>query len=108
MNNPVARIFLGYLGLLVGSSVVLGLIDEQNPFHIAFMLILGAVIGPFLGLSYPFEINVKAVYIASLVAALATIFCGALFSKRIWGQILAVAGLAGWTALGVLGLGTAT
>lgn len=106
MEKPAIKVFTALLSLLIivaiYSYVTLGNL------WLPLMFLLGGIIGPFMGISYPFPILYKTLYILGLFLSLAFIIVGVKFNKKIIGQIAIVLGIMAWFFLGLLGLGTGT
>ena len=72
------------------------------------MLPIGAVVGPIVGLSSgepAFTPRFKAMLLAGLVAAAASVFVGVRNRSRLWGQLLVPIGTALWVICGLAGFG---
>ena len=72
------------------------------------LVFLGATIGPYMGVLYPFPVVLKAVYILGLASCLAGFLLGVKFRSNLLGQAAAVCSIVGWVVLGIVGLGTGT
>jgi hypothetical protein len=106
MNEPVVRILLAIVLLFI----IAGIFLLATGSHLGTLLLipLGAVVGPFMALAYPFSAMFKLGYIFALVASILSIAMG--FKKRnhVLGQALVVLGIVAWLTCGFIGLGTGT
>ena len=69
---------------------------------------LAATIGIPMGLSYPFDAELKVKMITVLVVSLVAMIFGLFKRDKLYGQISAVIGFVCWSYIGLLGLGTGT
>ncbi len=72
------------------------------------LLFIGAVVGPYMGLSFPFELAFKIGYSIALFLSISGFIAGIKFMDRIWAQTLIVISVVGWFFCGFIGLGTGT
>ena len=100
MTRIFGALAVAFLGLMI-----LGIVEQGN-LWIPFMVILGATIGIPMALAYPFALATKIAMILGLIASAGAIYYGFKNHKSLLGQILAVAGIALWALIGLLGLGT--
>jgi len=104
MNKPT---IITLAALMVGCEILT--FSTGSHFGTSLLLIpLGAIVGPFMGLSYPYSITFKFWYSISLALSFGSIVIGINKSAIIGGQIATVLGVIGWCACGLLGLGTGT
>lgn len=72
------------------------------------MVGLGSTIGIFMGLTYPFPLYVRFGIILALLLSVIAVYFGFKYGNKVWGQALAVIGVAVWVLIGVVGLSTGT
>jgi hypothetical protein len=90
--------------------IVLGIISFilQGTPWLPLMVVLGATIGIAMGLSYPFPLVIKVSMILGLLASIVACYFGFKNRNKLFGQILAIAGLILWAFIGLMGLSTGT
>ena len=81
---------------------------SSSPWTALLLLALGTMIGPFLGLAFPFDPTTKLLYIGALVLAIVLVGLGLRWRARWLGQGMVIVGLIVWAVAGLMGLGTAT
>ncbi len=89
----------------MGVLLVVSLATQGTPW-LLLMVLLGSTIGIVMGISYPFALSIKIAYIAGVLAAAALFAVGIRYRAKVYGQVFAVAGIIGWSIIGVFGLGT--
>lgn len=72
------------------------------------LVFLSLVIGPYMGLAYPFPMLFKLGYSLTLIIALCLVGYGIAYRQRVRGQFAIVTGVVLWAFAGLLGLGTGT
>ena len=72
------------------------------------LIFIGAIIGPFMGLSYPFGLTFKVGYAITLLSSIVGLVAGLRFRQLIWGQVVTVLAIVVWFLCGMIGLGTGT
>ena len=105
-NSPLLRIIIAFFILLLGITIYL-YATGGNPSNI-FLLLLGALVGPYMGLSYPFSITFKLLYVFGFVISFCLFVLGIKFNRKILGQVSVISGVVLWFFLGLIGLGTGT
>lgn len=107
MSTPTQRIVIILGALWIGCELLT--FSKGSHFGTSFLLIpLGAIVGPFMGLSYPYSIGFKFWYSIILALSFGSIVIGIHKRAIIGGQIATVLGVIGWCACGLLGLSTGT
>lgn len=105
---PLVRIIGVFALLMLAISVVVGINTGQSIFAFSLMSVIGLFIGPFMGITYPFNLGMKLFLVGLLFGAVAGIGYGLYHRKYLWGQALTLAGLICWTMAGWMGLATGT
>lgn len=72
------------------------------------MALLGATIGIPMAITYPFSFGIKLCLVSGLIIAFLAISYGITKRHLITGQLLVIAGMIGWSFIGLIGLGTGT
>jgi len=106
MSNPTIRILLVLFSILVAIGIYLW--ATGAPPLTALLMPIGAIFGPFMALAYPFSATFKIGYILALLTSLLVAIVGIKKRNLMWGQALVVLGVVGWSACGLIGLGTGT
>ena len=103
MKNPFLRIITAVVVLILITGVVSYLTGGE--FGIILLIPMGAVLGPFILFSFPFTFENNIIYVSALILSLICAVFGLVKRKKIWGQVLAILGIAGWFFCGIIGLG---
>jgi hypothetical protein len=107
MSLPAKRILLGLGGFVLLWLLFVLIVDG---FALAlgslFILVLGAIIGPFMAIAYPFSLSFKVGYLIILLASVLAIVYGIKHRPKTLGQAAVVLGVVVWTFAGLIGLGT--
>lgn len=106
MNEPVFRILMAIVLLFIIAGIFL--LATDSPLGTLLLIPLGAVVGPFMALVYPFSAMFKLGYIFALVASILSIAVGYKKRKHVLGQVLVVFGIVAWLTCGFIGIGTGT
>jgi len=106
MKNPFFKIGVALSLIFVIAWIILW-VKSGDPRSV-LLLFIGALVGPYMGLSFPFGLTFKVGYSIALFLSFAGFIAGVTFRKRIWGQALTVLAVVGWFLCGLIGLGTGT
>ena len=106
--TPAAQIFLGYLATVLLAAVAVAATTRELAGALALILFapIGAVLGPFMLVTFPMNTIEKVGWSGGLILCMASLLLGWNRRKEIWGRVLAVAALSGWSLIGMVGLGT--
>lgn len=106
MSKGMVRILM-VLGFILLAVLMISYIQHGTPWGL-IAVFLGAILGPYLGLTYPFPFLFKTLYALGLLSCLVAFFLGLNTRERLAGQVLVVSSVVAWVALGIFGLGTGT
>jgi hypothetical protein len=98
------------IAMVVVAITVVLLVNPSTRNYAALIVLipLGAIVGPFLALAFPFSVGTKMFYILGLIFSLFLIGIGIRKRKEVSGHLFVIIGSILWIVLGFLGLGTAT
>ena len=82
-------------------------ISSGTPWTGVLLIPLGMIIGPVLGISFPFSATFKGMYVITLLASVLLMGLGLRYRARPMAQMAVVLGVVLWTLAGLVGLGTA-
>jgi hypothetical protein len=108
MNQDIKAIaiYLSLLGLL--ATIALSTAYGISALSLLVLAPIGAVVGPYMALTFPFSVMWKLIYIAVLTASAIAIFLGLKFKHTKVGKLSATLGFTAWLIAGLIGLGTGT
>jgi hypothetical protein len=106
MKSPTVRILapIGILLAAIEAGAFVGLYPSGN----SLLVVLGGLIGPYMGLSYPWQLKFRIGYIILLIFSLGVFVFGLSKRETVIGQSFAVVRIISWLFAGIIGLGTGT
>ena len=99
---------MGYLVAVLLAAIGLAVTTRELAGAFALMLFapFGAVLGPYMLVTFPMNTIEKVGWCGGLVLCAASLLLGWNRRDQIWGRVLAVAALGAWSVIGMVGLGT--
>jgi len=108
MNQDTKAIAI-YLSLILLLAVItLSITHGFSALSLFVLAPIGAVIGPYMALTFPFSITFKVVYVTALIASIIAIMTGLKFKHTKVCKLSATLGFTAWFTAGLIGLGTGT
>ena len=106
MTLSTKRIFVALLALFL--AFALFALVTTGSLGALILIPLGVVIGPYMGLTFPFPMAFKIGYAATLLVSLLLVAYGFRHRQQASGQAAIVTGVVLWALFGLIGLGTGT
>jgi ABC-type iron transport system FetAB permease component len=108
MNQDVKAIAIYLSLILLLAAITLSITHGLSALSLLVLAPIGAVIGPYMALTFPFSTTFKIAYVTALIASIIAIIAGLKFKHTKVGKLSAILGFAAWFTAGLIGLGTGT